>query len=247
MLSLDYSAHLPQEIITNIVYCSEDFHILACVSKPFKHLAEQLTEQIPLEGFFGVDNWRKYGVDVGESSPVPLKLYRQFVEGKGAFLLTFIPEKINGKSLTAKSIDEWLCSYKAQKQSNYKLPLSSVMTDEMIEEYKSKKSHWVLLARDVDPETRSKRFTEQKKIIENEGYAVPCLIDVVVSVFMYNLETSKFVFPIGRQQWTNTRVEEKSKFKNQISIGNYSSAGLTACGCHDYASRNFGVVRTRQS
>ena len=118
-------------------------------------------------------------------------------------MLTLILENIKEEALTLSSIDRFVSDCKNGKdafKSNYLTPLSDYGIDDNT--LKPFKAHWVMLSKDVlggmdlENGTRDKTFEIQEERVKKAGFdEIPNLIDVVVSVFLHNLETGEFVYP----------------------------------------------------
>ena len=66
-------------------------------------------------------------------------------------------------------------------------------------------SHWVLMARDVIPNSRNKSYTDQKQLaqIYNKNgveYEIPRLLDATVNIFMEYVQTGERLFPYNHFQ-----------------------------------------------
>jgi len=92
-------------------------------------------------------------------------------------------------------------------------------------------SHWVLMARDVIPNSRSKSYTDQQQLAQTYnkngiGYEVPKLLDTIVGIFMEYVRTGERLF--SDNPWTFTRCQEidENKGKWQMVVGGFSASGV---------------------
>ena len=225
---------LPDEACFEIVKLSNsNLLALSCVNKQFEKLTNDYAKSYRPEGCFGKAEWISYGGNPGDEPYLPLKMIQDFDSSK--YMLTFIPETINGEELTLSSFDRFVSDYKNGKdafESNYRHPLSSAgINDKTVKPFKA---HWVMLSKDVlggadlVNGTRNKNFVTQEKLVKEVGFEIPNLIDTVVSILLHNLETGNFVYSdtSNGRQWTFTRVQEQSSRGYQIVVGGFSALGL---------------------
>ncbi len=241
---------LPKDVCNEILkHSKSDFVALACVSQSLNHLTNDYAKNNLPAGRFGAKEWKRFGADTGVESAIPLKMY-DFDSSK--WLLTFIPETINGKPLTLSSFDRFVSDYKNGKdafKSNYRNRLNGI-NDKTVKPFKA---HWVMLSKDVlggadlVNGTRSKNFATQEKLVKEAGFEIPNLIDVVASVILHNEETDEFYLPDGSNghQMTYTRVLEQNRM-GQIVVGGFSSLGLMVFSSNDDRG-NIGASCARKS
>jgi hypothetical protein len=76
--------------------------------------------------------------------------------------------------------------------------------------------------------TRRKGFEDQKKMVEELRWEVPCLIDVIVLATLHQLKTKEFIYSDSSagKKWKSTRVQEHSARGDKIYVGGFSPAGL---------------------
>lgn len=236
----------PQDVWNEVLkHSKSDLVALACASQSLNELTNDYAKNNLPAGRFGAKEWKSFGGDPGIEPAIPLKMYA-FDSSK--WMLTFIPETINGEKLTLSSFDRFVSDYKNGKnafKSNYRNPLSNAgINDKTVKPFKA---HWVMLSKDVlggtdlVNGTRNKGFSTQEKLVKEARFEIPNLIDVVASVLLHNLETGDFVYPGGSDgyQWTFTDVQEQNSRGYPISVGGFSALGLRFSYCVVY---DFGNV-----
>ena len=100
---------------------------------------------------------------------------------------------------------------------------------------KSEISYWVLISRDVIPESRSKTYDAQKKLVANYAqksgvpYVLPKALDAATAIFMHYVETGEYLYTDRQKgsERTYTRCQE-TVYETQwpVAIGCFSSKGL---------------------
>ena len=224
---------LPAEIWNEIIsHGKSDLVALSCVTTQLNQLANDYAKNP--EGCFGEKEWKHFNGDPGIVFPIPLKMVQDFDPSK--FILAFIPETLNGEPLTLTSFDEFIKILKNSDKSNYRAPLRyQGISNETVGAYKS---HWVMLSKDIlggDDSvngTRNMTFEIQEKLVKAEGFEIPNLIDVVVSLFMHNLKTGIFLYPddSNGHKWTYICVQEQINDDYRIVVGGFSALGLFVDG-----------------
>lgn len=190
---------------------------LSLLNRKFNELAHAFVQDnLPL-GCFGEKEWRQHGGNPGVVTHLPFQLFLNFDSSKE--ILTFIPETINDEELNLNTIDAFVSPF-CNVTTCYKFPLKSAGIYEKT--LKKTEAHWVILSKDVLPETREKTFSEQIAIVNAQGLSIPNLVDVVVSLFMHFLQTNEFLYPS-----TFTSVFEANDYRCALAVGNISSKGLT--------------------
>ena len=204
--------------------------------------------------YFGQKDWEEYFGDVGVEPPLPEDIVEILKapcpvfnsEGKDAGLkvkdthfLTLIPAAINGDPLTLDLIRELVKSPKNGGNAikyEYYYPENHNSTP-------VSKSHWMLMSKDVIPNSKGKSYLEQLKLLPS-GHEAPHLIDAVVSIFMHYVHTKERLF--SDNPLTYTRCQEKnSSGKYQMSTGGFSGSGLFVC-TYDFIRHRIGLCVSRK-
>jgi len=220
--------YLPQDIWNEVLQHSKsDLVALACASQSLNKLVKDYAKNYLPADCFGVNEWKSFGADPMVAHPIPLKMIQDFDSLK--WMLTWIPETINGQELTLSSIDRFVSDSKNDKdkfKSIFKNPLSDyVINDKTVKPFKA---HWVMLSKDVLDGTRKQNFATQEKLVRERGFEIPNLIDVVVSVLLHNLKTGDFMYPdySSDQEPAYTSVQDKNNGGDLIVVGLFSADGL---------------------
>ena len=207
----------PVELFNEILkYSKSNFVAISCATKQFDALIKDYATNYTPVGSFGKAEWLKHKADPGIVFPIPLKMIQDF--DPTTEILTFIPRKLNNKRLTLTLFDKFVKKTKNSDKSNYSFSLDEYG----IPNSSVKKSHWVRLSQNIVPETVTKAYKDKKELLMTQGFEIPSLIDVVVSVFMYNLELSVFIYPI-KPVPIITQVREKNSQGLRIYAGGFSA------------------------
>jgi hypothetical protein len=200
---------------------------------------------------FGKAKWERYFGDVGIEPALPdnivqiLKSPCPFWPGKKVeetHLLTLIPQTVNGKPLTLKSLGKLVEAPKQGHFSQYRAFDLGEYTDPS-----APVAHWALLTRDVIPGSRNKPYADQQALVASHAqktrvpYQVPTILDAAVSIFMEYVHSGVFLY--GESPWTFTRCQEKYGANWQLVVGGFAPAGLSFTA---RASRDIGVGSLRK-
>ena len=174
----------------------------------------------PLAMAFGKADWAKYFGGIGTEPPLPRNI-EEILNGpcpiwsgkkvRETHMLTLIPSHVNGKQLTLESLGELV---KSPKGGGCATKCHSFLL------CGNKKAHvaqntWVLMTRDVLPDSRSKRYENQSQLVANlakkscQPYEVPHLIEAVTSIFMEYVKTGTWLY--GKNPVTYTRCQDKTQ------------------------------------
>jgi hypothetical protein len=238
-------------IVTDKKSKPEDYNALAHVAETCKqwdllvrNRVEHHYSQVAVKSI-GRSVWQELGANVGEVPRFPLIFYPDVASGE--FILTWIPEYLNGKPMRdPKTIDEFC---KGRHASIYRFPLPAEGI--AAETSKPFKSHWFLMSVDVLEGTRGESFAKQEQMVKGAGYEMAHMIGAITSILLHQKRTGECLYPNGSggQQWTYTRVQERINrgVKFKIIVGGLSPLDL---GVRDdcYSDRDrIGAARARKS
>jgi hypothetical protein len=205
--------------------------------KAFQAYYEASVREKVGEMAFGKAKWEKYFGDIGVEPPLPKDIVEIlnsnciFWTGqkvRDTHLLVLIPEKVNGKAFHLDSLSELIKSPKSGHKTKY-----NYYDDYVKKELgtQSQGSHWVLMTKDVIPDSRNKKYDDQKALVQMHAqssqipYELPKALEAATAILMHHVETGERL--CSDDPWTYTRCQEKVN-NNQwpAAIGGFSSGGL---------------------
>lgn len=112
-------------------------------------------------------------------------------------------------------------------------------------------SHWVLITRDVIPDSQNKRYSDQKKLLESyaqkseESYLLPTALEAATCILVEYVRSGTILY--SDNPWTYTRcLETVNNNQWPVSIGGFSSEGLYIHDCrYAYSHYYIGVAGVR--
>ena len=167
-------------------------------------------------------------------------------------LLALIPTHVAGQPLTLDSLGELIKSPKkgghgAQYNDHWGLAYvgaTDIKTPDS--------SYWVLMTRDVLPDSRGKSYQQQCALVANHAhrtglaYEIPSALEVTVVIALHHVRSGEALFH------TYTRCcEENYDHEYHLAVGNLPSEGLNASNIHfynfanSYCSPSVGVAACR--
>ena len=185
---------------------------------------------------FGKKEWEKYFGDIGEEPPLP-KNIEEILNASCSFwpskkvkethLLVLIPNTVNEKLFTINSLEELIQKPKYGYATKYDFYSSYVK--ESIGD-RSYPSHWVLLTRDIIPNSRYKSYSHCFQLIADHRkkaglpYELPNLLDATTSILMHYVRTGERLYSDSPCTYTfNQGVNEDGDF---LIVGGFASGGL---------------------
>lgn len=211
-----------------------------------------ITHSSPVhEMAFGKAKWQKYFGDIGLEPPLPpninqiLKNPCPFWSGRRVeetHLLVLIPNVVNKKPFTLNILEKLIQKPKTGNKTQYRY-YSNYVKKELGK--KSESSHWILMTRDVIPDSRNKTYDDQKALVASHAkksgiaYELPMALEATTAILMHYVETGKALYTDHQlgSQLTYTICQEKV-YNNQwpVAIGGFSSGGLSV----DYDNYHWG-------
>ena len=85
---------------------------------------------------------------------------------------------------------------------------------------------WVLIDKNVIPESRNKDYETQKKMVEERGCSMPSVSEAIVLNLMVFAFTEERLY--GEDPWTYTRCTEKVNDQYPVVVGGFGSDGLVS-------------------
>lgn len=179
---------------------------------------------------FGMEKWEALFGAVGEVPSLPegiveiLSSDDPFNPGKKVaetHMLFLVPATVNGEPLNLNSFRQLIKDNRGNK-TDYR-----IIWDQIINEYGAaspRSAYWVLMTKDVIPDSRSQTFTEQKRMVEEkQGYEVCDLLSATVGILTHYARTGKCLF--SDDPWTYTRCIEVIR-NYRIVVGGFAPGGL---------------------
>ena len=186
------------------------------------------------------------GIDQILNSPCPFWRGKQVKE---THLLALIPSHVGGKPLTLDYLGELIQSpkggghktqYIGDRYAKYVRPAIGHQSPDS--------SYWVLMTKDVLPESRNKRYEGQRKLVADHAnrtglaYEVPGALEAAVVMLLHHVRSGERLY--SDNPLTYTRCRDKDKDGDQLVVGGFSSGGLSFFNYgHDH---NNGVSALRK-
>ena len=117
---------------------------------------------------------------------------------------------------------------------------------------KSYSSHWVLMTKNVIPNSLGETYSNQCNLITNHSkktvlpYELPSALDAATCILMEHVQTGNRLF--NDKPWVYTLCQEKLHNNNwPVIVGGFASDGLSLHSCNYirnifYSRRNYGVA-----
>ena len=219
-------------------------------------------ENTPPKMAFGKAEWEKYFGDVGEEPPLPIEVseilkspcpYWDGQKIEETHILVLIPKMVNGKPFTIGLLEELVKNPNegghATKCYIYDSPFVKVKE---LKDRGISSSYWALITRDMIPNSRNKKFSDQQCLLKKH-YAVPKALELATGVLMHYVQTGEKLYP--DQPNTYSRCQEMDSTGYLVVVGSLGSSGLlisnSYSGCNairgegtGYGDRGLGGVRT---
>ncbi len=178
---------------------------------------------------FGAAEWKKYFGDVGVEPPLPSNI-DQILMGPcpiwpdkkvhETHLLTLIPKTVNGTPLTLKNLGELVQKPLQGNATQYRSFSLGEYSDTPVPA-----SHWILMSRDVIPNSRKKSYKDQQTLAQGcTGYAIPSVLGAAVAIFMEYVRSGTRLY--NNNPWTYTSCQEQYNKNWQLVVGGFAPGGL---------------------
>jgi hypothetical protein len=258
-LKQDPIRFLPDELVLEVFSCLNlaSLGAICSVCKEWKRLSQDpILWKIAIyrEIAFGNDKWaRCFGKDAvkdedqrEEFSSLP---WMNFIEdckkfqslfpekkAKDCLMLVRLPKTLKG-GFTLKNLGRLVVKY---SYNNIGLDIWTGVADELGDK-PIDKSRWVLMTKDILPESRNKSYGEQQKIIAGlvekflRGYEVPEALDATACILAHYFDSKVHLF--NDKPWTYTRCKDKVQGV-QISVGGFQRDCLSVIADGDNQDYN---------
>ena len=259
-------ATFPPELIQHIFSYLDDSELEKCrqVCKQWQELGSDeiflKTRYSEPDEAFGLKKWETL---IGKVEQVPhlhseikkiLESPCPIHEGKNikdTHILFYNPKQVNGQPHTINNIEKLISRYGTGYGMFWKQG-----RDEH-GDTPNKKGEWILMTRDILPESGNKTYTEQQILIENLSkkaqieYQAPKLIEAITGIFIEFVNSRTRLYPAN--SWTTTCCQEPVYDmignKIQSAVGNFSGPldfllpGLNITGVVVCPYAGIGAVR----
>lgn len=214
--------------------------------------------QLPLKSFsseqiaFGKTKWAQYFGDIGEVPELP-KGIEEILQASCPFhpnkqvgdthMLVLIPKTVDEQPFTLHLLEKLIRTPK-EKEPLFTTSYSDYVNRELGAK-SVQEAYWVLMTKDVIPNSRSKTYEEQVSLIENVSpYKFPNTLEAAASILLHFLQTNEIFY--RKNPITYTRCQEKVD-KNQwpVIVGGFSHREITIC-IDDLSCANCGVAAVRK-
>ena len=194
---------------------------------------------------FGAQEWKKYFGEVGEAPPLPSDM-GTILDGPCPFwpdkkvrdthLLVLIPATVGGVPFTLNQLGELIKRPKnGGHRTEYRFYSGCVKAQ--IGEQSPPRSYWLLMTRDVLPDSRNKTYDAQKALVAAHvsklglPYEMPHALEAAAAILLHHAREGEQLF--GDHPWTFTRCQEKvGENQYRVVVGGFSSGGLNVISNH---------------
>ena len=214
----------------------------------------------PKEIAFGEADWERFGVDVGKAPPIPEKMaeilkapcpFNPRKQVGDTHMLVLIPKTITlggeEKPFTLNLLQE-LIKNPAIENPATNLQIRHQAVKKELAETPIENSYWILMTKDVIPDSRNKTYDVQKQLVQEkgaEGYELPRAIEAAASILMHYFKTDEHLYV--KDPWTFTRCQETvTEDQWPVAIGGFSRGGLGVSIAHWHVLYFCGVAAVRK-
>ena len=203
-----------------------------------------LSSKVP-DMAFGKAKWEKYIGEVGEEPPLPADIDKILKDRcpfsfwpkriEQTHMLVLIPETVNGKPLTLQYLGELVKNPKSNGNStHFKHPKDT----ETFKKHCDKpvaKSHWVLMFKDLFPNTVDKLYSEQQTLVESFNrknkkyqYHIVKVLEAATCNFMEHISTGTYLYHSAGIVFSSKYSRCQEEYEgHQLVLGSYNWHGLT--------------------
>jgi hypothetical protein len=200
-------------------YYSVPDEALALILVNLKMYPEPTFRQKHDELVFGKQAWEYYFDEIGIEPTLPLNINTildtscPFWHGKkirDTHLLMLIPAKVNGKHFSLNLLEMLIRhpqnnGYKAQYR-HYDRHIR-----QKIGGYAPLQSYWILMTRDILPNSSDKCYQEQQKLVDNHAnstslpYKLPNALEAATTILMHHVRKGEYLFSNAPRTYTRCK------------------------------------------
>jgi hypothetical protein len=187
----------------------------------------------------GEAEWKCYFGDVGSAPDLPSDM-ATILDGPCPFwpdqlvrdthLLVLIPATVGGVPFTLNQLGE-LIKHPKNGGHRTKYRQYNNLVKAQIGEQSPPSSYWLLMTRDILPNSRSKTYDAQKALVAAYAsklglpYEMPHALEAATAILLHHAREGERLF--GDAPWTYTQCQEKvDKNRYSVFVGGFSSGGL---------------------
>jgi NLR family CARD domain-containing protein 3 len=218
----------------------------SCGSNPqqgAKNIEESTSQQeaqasIPAMAL-GAEVWERYFGAVGAAPPLPADIDKildspcPFWPGRqvrDTHLLVLVPATVDGEPFTLNLLEKLICSPKGgghgTKYDHYNSDVQRELGGRS-----PAAPYWVLMTRDVLPDSRNKTYDAQKALVASHArrlsrpYEMPHALEAATAILMHHVRSGERLYNRDSDPWTYTRCQEKV-CNWPVVVGRFSPGGL---------------------
>ena len=191
---------------------------------------------------FGKEEWEKYFGEVGEEPALPADMEATLDapcpfwperKVRDTHLLVLIPAKVDGKLFVLNKLNELVGNPQNGGHT------AKCEGDILLEPYNKQvgneapaSSYWLLLTRDVLPESSEKTYAAQKEIVAGHAsrtglnYELPKALEAATAILAHYVRTGERLYISNRNKnsksWTYTRCQELVDFDHTVVVGRFN-------------------------
>ena len=205
----------------------------------------------------GEAEWKQYFGDVGSAPDLPSDM-AAVLDGPCPFwsnkkvrdthLLVLIPATVGGVPFTLNRLGE-LITHPNNGGHKTKYSYYNKHVKAQIGEQSPPRSYWLLMTRDVLPESQNKSYAAQKELVAGYAsggsvpYELPSVLEVATAILMHHAREGERLF--GSHPLTHTRCQEVVDVGCPAVVGYFKASGLHVSP-YDFVSSYSGVTCCRK-
>jgi energy-coupling factor transporter ATP-binding protein EcfA2 len=226
-----------------------------------KLLGKLLRAKIPSQAF-GPQEWSKYYGEVGSAPLLPADIEATLNapcpfwpdrKVRDTHLLVLMPAKVDGKPFTLNLLQELIRNPKSGgHKTQYRFYGDE--TKAQIGNNAPDGSYWLLMTRDILPESRGKWWSGQKELVAAHArrtglpYELPKALEAITAILTHYVRSGERLY--GDTPWTYTSCQELISVLPVLPrfpavVGGFAAAGLIVYR-YDYAYDHNGVAGFRK-
>ena len=158
-------------------------------------------------------------------------------------LLFLVPGTVNGNPLTLNFLKELIREPKKGHKTDYR-GYEECVKNKLGDQ--STSSCWVLMTRDIIPNSRNKNYEEQEKLVathaqgSSQPYELPKALEAAIGILIEHVQTGKKLYSVNPSTFTKCQ-EKVIEGQRPVVIGDFTDEGLVVGYCPADQEERFGV------